>query len=65
MAVGQCHLRFANVTVDAEQLERNIALGIVSDHSVMNETRSYKSLALGPARLLNASDISNGAVKRN
>lgn len=50
---GQCHLRFANVTVDSQELQKYLDSGIISQLSIMDETRKYKSLALGPARLLN------------
>ena len=52
---GESHLRFVNVSVDAADLRRNIEVGLISNLSIMDETRNYKSLALGPARLLNVS----------
>ena len=55
---GECHLRFVNVTVDDADLKRNIEVGLISNLSIMDETRKYKSLALGPARLLNVSCLS-------
>jgi len=54
---GECHLRFVNITVDAESLRRNIEAGLISNLSIMDETRKFKSLALGPARLLNVSVV--------
>jgi hypothetical protein len=55
LAPSQCYLRFVNVTVDAVALQQLIGDGILSGLSVMDETRKYKSLALGPGRLLNVS----------
>jgi hypothetical protein len=55
LAPTQCHLRFVNVTVDAVALQKLIGRGILSGLSVMDETRQYKSLAMGPGRLLNVS----------
>ena len=55
LAPFQCYLRFVNVTVEALALQRLVREGVLSGLSVMDETRKYKSLALGPGRLLNVS----------
>ena len=58
LAPTQCHLRFVNVTVDALALQKLVGHGILSGLSVMDETRTFKSLAMGPDRLLNVSTSS-------
>ena len=53
LAATDCYLRFVNVSVEARTLNKLVGIGILSGLSVMDETRKYKSLALGPGRLLN------------
>ena len=53
LAATQCYLRFVNVTVEAECLDKLVGNGTLLGLSVMDETRKYKSAALGPGRLLN------------
>lgn len=51
----KCYLRFVKVTVAASTLQRPVRGNGLSGLSDMDETRDFKSLALGPGRRLNVS----------